>query len=218
MQPDVVCLQEVFKVDLPRIAEALGFVESQFAFMPMTSIDEENQYDISPRGEWGIALLTRLEHSSFTTLVYKGTGTVPKFTTPNSVNRGLLLTTVSKEGTSVPIATTHFTWTGDGETSAEQQRDFESLARFTSFLPPHILCGDFNSPRGKKTFSLFETLYTDGLPPEVTTTIDGALHYSGGLELAVDTVFYQQPFVVTDVSVFEGVSDHKGLHFKVTTS
>ena len=92
MQPDVVCLQEVFKVDLPRIAEALGFVESQFAFMPMTSIDEENQYDISPRGEWGIALLTRLEHSSFTTLVYKGTGTVPKFTTPNSVNRGLLLT------------------------------------------------------------------------------------------------------------------------------
>ena len=215
LQPDVVCLQEVFKVDVPQLAAKLGFSEAAYSFLPMTKILEENQYHIPPKGEWGVALFTKLEHSNFATFLYKGTAEIPTFTTPNSVNRGLLMTTVTKGETSVPIATTHFTWTGNGESSDEQRTDFKNLKNFVGMLPPHVLCGDFNSPRGKETFTLFETLYTDGLPKEVTTTIDGTLHYSGGLELVVDTVFYQAPLAVEKVTVLEGVSDHKGLYFEI---
>lgn len=213
-KPDIVCLQEVFAVDLPTIAERLHFSEDQYTFMPMTSVDDENKYNIPTKGEWGIAILTRLDHTSFQKMYYKGRGTIPPFTTPNSVDRGMLFAIFhSKDGESIPLGTTHFTWTGKGESSPEQQRDYFALSQITQALPPHILCGDFNSPRGGETFALFEKLYRDGLPADVSTTIDGSLHYAGDLQLVVDTVFYQDPLVVEQVEVIGGVSDHKAVSF-----
>lgn len=216
INPDVVCLQEVFEVDLAQIAAGLGFASSEYHFMPMTTIDAENKYNISPKGPWGVAMLTHLDHAPFQTLYYKGQGTTPSFSTPNSVDRGMLFATiVSSTAEKVLLGTTHFTWTGDGNTSAQQQADFQSLRHVVSELPPHVLCGDFNSPRGGKTFELFEEIYTDAVPKEVTTTIDGSLHYAGELELVVDTAFYQEPLQVEVQEVIAGVSDHKAIHFLV---
>ena len=215
LQPEVFCVQEVFEVDLPRIRTALGIPEENCLFLPMTNMASENKYNISPRGPWGVALLTTLQHSGAQKKYYKGSGTTPLFTTPNSVDRGLLCTKVSKGTDSLLICTTHFTWTGDGQSSPEQQRDFVALKETVAEFPSHVLCGDFNSPRGGEIFSLFTTIYQDGLPARVTTTIDGSLHYAGNLELAVDTAFYQQPLQVEVHQILEGVSDHKGISFLV---
>ncbi|MCA9369096.1 endonuclease/exonuclease/phosphatase family protein [Candidatus Woesebacteria bacterium] len=214
---DIVCLQEVFEADLPEIAIRLGFFPSQYAFLGMSLMNTENQYHISPRGPWGIAMFTSLAHADFQNIYYKGEGMLPEFTTPNSVDRGLLYTTVyGDDDQELPIATTHFTWTGDGQPSPEQERDFASLAEKVATLPPHVLCGDFNAPRGRETFRKFETLYTDPLPAEVTTTLDKNLHYTGkDLQLVVDTAFYQEPLQVEVVEVIEGISDHKGINFLV---
>lgn len=214
--PDVVCLQEVFAEDLPGIAIRLGFSMQQYEFLPMTTIDKENPYSINPKGPWGVAILSRIDHDDFSHLYYKGEGNMPEFSTPNSVDRGILFSTFyARSGEAVPLGTTHFTWTGDGESSPEQQADFVSLQKRVSELPPHVLCGDFNSPRGKETYQSFEQLYKDGLPKKVTTTIDGTLHYAGELELVVDTVFYHSPLEIEVVEILEGVSDHKGISFLV---
>lgn len=216
INPEVICFQEVFAEDLPELAIRLGFTLDQYEFLPMTTVSAENTYNISPKGPWGIAILSRLDHEDFSHLYYKGEGSLPEFTTPNSVDRGILYTTFyARSGQAIPLGTTHFTWTGDGESSPEQATDFESLKHIVNGLPPHVLCGDFNSPRGKETYTKFGQLYKDGLPQEVTTTIDGTLHYAGNLPLVVDTVFYQAPFEVEVVEVLEGVSDHKGISFRV---
>lgn len=216
VNPDVVCLQEVFAADLPGIAIRLGFSMQQYEFLPMTTIDKENPYSINPKGPWGVAVLSNIDHDDFSHLYYKGEGTMPEFTTPNSVDRGILFSTFyARSGEAVPLGTTHFTWTGNGESSPDQVADFASLEKVVSTLPPHVLCGDFNSPRGKETYSKFEQIYKDGLPKEVTTTIDGSLHYAGELELAVDTVFYQSPLEIEVIEVLEGISDHKGISFRV---
>ncbi len=214
--PDVVCLQEVFEADLPELAVRLGFLPSQCAFLAMSHMGA-NTYHISERGRWGIAMFTSLAHDGFKRLYYKGDGTAPIFSTPNSVDRGLLYTTLhSADNRIVPIATTHFTWTGDGEVSPEQERDFKALKNIVVSLPPHVLCGDFNAPRGREMFAQFEALYKDSVPPEITTTIDNALHQSSkDLQLVVDTAFYQDPLNVACIEVIAGVSDHKAIHFRV---
>lgn len=46
-------------------------------------------------------------------------------------------------------------------------------------------------------------------PPEITTTIDSATHYSGKkLELVVDNIFTTPEYRVNNIRVITGVSDH----------
>jgi len=216
INPEVICFQEIFAADLPGLAIQLGFSLGQYEFLPMTSIDEPNPYSISPRGPWGVALFSHLDHEEYSHHYYKGVGNIPKFSTPNSVDRGILMGKFySRSGQLMSIGTTHFTWTGDGESSEEQARDFAELKKQVADFPSHVLCGDFNSARGKETFSQFESIYIDGLPKNITTTIDGSLHHAGALELVVDTVFYQEPYDIEVLGMLEGVSDHKGISFLV---
>ncbi len=212
-QSDVVCLQEVFGVDVEHIAECLGM---EYHFVPTMHIASSNKYNIAPRGDWGAALFTKLPHEPFGQHYYKGTGTIPEFVEPNSGDRVLLSVEVTKNEQRYVVATTHFTWSGNGRVHQDQREDFERLQQVVSTLPPHVLCGDFNSPRGGEMYTRFLQLYQDGLPSTVTTTIDGSLHYAGALELVVDTVFFQAPLVATVTTVVEGVSDHKGLVATVT--
>ena len=214
--PDVLCLQEVFECDLEFLGGALGYRVEDIGFLPMTTVSQETKYNIPLRGTWGIAMFSKVPHTPYEKIYYNGSGTTPVFSAPNSVDRGLLWSVhTTPTGASIPLATTHFTWTAKGEASTEQHTDFLALKQRVATLPPHILCGDFNSPRGGELFAKFETLYTDGLPADITTTIDGSLHYAGNLELVVDTVFYQPPLKPVVQEVLAGVSDHKGIWFLV---
>jgi exonuclease III len=231
---DVICLQEIFAQDLPCFEAELGMLGH---FAMMSRVVRENRYQISPRGEWGNAIFTKLAHQPPELHYYAGDGSGPVFTGPNSVDRVLMVMEVEVGGISggqkldlgnspgfsqkFMVATTHFTWSPQGEPSDEQRRDCKSLLRILTDLnvtdrfgenaAKMILCGDFNAPRGGEIFGMFEQFFYDALPVSVTTTLDPDLHYAGPLELVVDTIFYTSPYQVQSVRVVGGVSDHQAV-------
>lgn len=207
-KPDVVCLQECFRVSLPEFAK-LGY---RAEYVPLLNVERENRYRVQLLGEWGLAILTRVPVKSSQVFTYRGQpGQLPILTDPNSPNRAALVLEVEIDGEKYTIATAHHTWTSDGETSPEQRRDTVRLLDALKPFPSLILCGDFNAPRGKEAWSMLATQYRDNVPPEVTTTIDGAKHYAGNLQLVVDGIFSTSDYRVENVRVQAGVSDHCAL-------
>lgn len=204
-QPDVVCMQEVFEKDLPYIEEKL---QMKGSFFPMMNIAQENKYGISPAGLWGVGLFTNLTHSPIQGEYYSGTNKVKIFVLPNDASRVLVSSTVEKDGEQFTVATTHFTWSGKGETTAEQLADFSQLKQIVEKKNEVILCGDFNAPRGRELFSKFTEILHDNLPADVTTTLDETLHYAGKLDLVVDTIFTSPQYRAEKVHTIAGVSDH----------
>jgi len=211
INPDVICLQEVFEVNLERIATELQMTTVKF--VPTVIAQQKNQYHISPLGNWGVAIMTKLAVTDWQVERYSGFRDLKVFQLPNDDVRTIIIGHFSDGAAEYRIATTHFTWTPDGEVTDAQRQDFDRLKPILQRYPELILCGDFNSPRSKEMFGLFETLFKDNLPSEVMTTIDSSLHYAGhlNLQLVVDTIFSTPEYKVTDVQVVSGLSDHKGI-------
>lgn len=209
-QPDVVCLQEVFALDMPRLLQATGL---QGTFVPTMDVDKENKYNIAPRGHWGVALLTSLPHQPVQSFMYSGTkGEIPVFREPNSSNRVVLTTQVEKDGWTARIATTHFTWSPGGQATDEQRQDAKRMRAIIDTFEEVIFCGDFNAPRGGEMHTQIGAGLADAVPPEVTTTIDPDRHYAGALELVVDGMFYtESAYQVEAARVQSGVSDHQAV-------
>ncbi len=225
-QPDVVCLQEVFEADMEYIELELGMSGS---FFPMMDINQVNKYHISPRGKWGIALLTNLQvtspsisesHLAAVPVLYNGgvsgfyyakSPKVLPFVLPNDASRVFAVGTVLKDGQEYTVGTTHFTWSGKGETTDEQREDLQTFLNVLQQFPELVFCGDFNAPRGKEIFSELEKYYTDNLPKEIQTTIDLELHYAAPLYLVVDTIFSTPQYQLTNVRTLQSVSDHNGV-------
>jgi endonuclease/exonuclease/phosphatase family metal-dependent hydrolase len=214
-QPDIICLQEVFEVDLLQLEAELGMRSS---FAPMANVTSTSVHQSHALGSWGIAQLTALPAKEQQAEYYFGSpATLPVFfqnNDPNSMNRAVLWSTVEKDGASFTIGTTHFTWSPQGQHTEEQARDATKLLQILSRRPELILCGDLNSPRAGEPHNLFNTLakqYTDNIPPEVTTSIDGQYHKAGQLIMMVDSLFSSDAYRVSQVRVVDGLSDHKGI-------
>lgn len=226
-QPDVVCLQEVFAVDVPHLKHTLGM---DGLFVPIATVDQVSIHQKHALGEWGVAIFSRIPGTTFDAATYvtkPGKPVLPIFfdqDDPNSMNRVAVWATVPAEDeaaedeaeTNMPytIATTHFTWSPKGSYTEEQATTLQDLLAVTQKLPPHILCGDFNSPRvvgENNAFTQLAKIYTDNIPPEVTTSLDGQWHKAGQLELMVDGLFSSPEYLVENVKVVGGVSDHKAL-------
>ncbi|MBU0471006.1 MAG: endonuclease/exonuclease/phosphatase family protein [Nanoarchaeota archaeon] len=206
-KPDVLCVQEVFLQDLKKLKEASGL---EGWFMPCYKKDS-TQANI-PKGEEvieGIALLTNLPNRGVKTyyLKKKHLRTYKDFT---KVPRGIIQITIISEQKEYNIATTHYTWTPNGEINKNQKEDFKKLLKFTRQFSGLILCGDFNAPRGREMFSKFTDHFKDNLPPEIDTTIDSDIHRKG-LKLVVDTIFSTPHYKVSNVRVVGDVSDHKAV-------
>ncbi len=197
---DVVCLEEVLKSDVEMFDNELGMFGK---FVP--TMDNWNNPLDHFKGIWGVLFLSK-ENVQVDYYYYVGEGKVPVYVNPNSTDRVLVYGTI--EG--ITIGTTHFTWTPNGEANDEQREDAPKLIEFIKGKP-FILCGDFNAPRGKETFSKFVENFKDNLPVEVESTIDPVLHKKGDLGLAVDTIFSTPEYTVSKVRVVEGLSDHKGI-------
>ncbi len=207
-QPDVICLQEFFARDIPQFEDQLGV---KVAFAPFCNVVTANQYGIEPAGLWGVALLTRLPIPNITANYYVGTANqIPEFVDghPNSVNRAVLSGVITKDEQTYQIATTHFTWTPDGKTNDQQRTDLPKLVSALDELDEFVLCGDLNAPRGEEAFAHLSQKYTDQVPPEVRTTIDGERHYAGNLEVVVDALLTTRAYTAKKVGVVSGVSDH----------
>jgi endonuclease/exonuclease/phosphatase family metal-dependent hydrolase len=116
------------------------------------------------------------------------------------------------------IATTHLTWTPNAQANIEQEMSIERLILTAAKHPELILCGDFNAPRGRDSFATLAAHYTDNIPSEITTSIDGSLHRAGALELMVDGIFSTPGYEVSDVYLFTGISDHCALLATISLS
>lgn len=211
LRPDVVCLQELYQADCEMIATEL---EMEYQFATTTKMEKENGYNMSLRGNWGVGLFSKQPPKNVTTEYYSEENELRVFQEPNDPRRVVITAEIEQDNQRYRVATTHFTWSPAGNTTELQKEDFSRLKKVLAKYPDLILCGDFNAPRGGELFGSFEKLYKDNVPPEVTTTIDSSLHYAGHLNLqfVVDSIFTTKQYQVTEITVLEKVSDHKGLY------
>lgn len=220
---DVVCLQEVFRADLPILEKILG---KSYTYIPQATVQRDNPF-VPTRGDWGVLIATKLPIVDVQTFTYVGEeNTLPVFfenpvpgntrTMQNSMNRvAIVMTVQDTNGEEATVATTHFTWSPNGTSTPEQREDALSLKKHVSQYPSHILCGDLNAPRGGDTFALISEGYQDALPTDVLSTLDPVLHRAGHLEFTVDALLAHDEYEISDVEVHTGVSDHKAISARV---
>ncbi|PIR59259.1 MAG: hypothetical protein COU69_01220 [Candidatus Pacebacteria bacterium CG10_big_fil_rev_8_21_14_0_10_56_10] len=219
LRADVVCLQEVYQASLPQLERAL---QMRAVFVPMSDVRAADGYHIvdEPLGLMGLAVMTKLpvkqQHHRYYDRAYRRTPDQewPIFydqNIPNSLDRAVLWLTVEHDGQDYTIATTHFTWSQWGDPTPKQFRDLDKMFDILADVPPHVLCGDFNAPRGRETWRRLAERYTDNIPPEVKTTLDGRFHKAGQLELVVDGLFSQPEYQLSGVEVIAGLSDHQAV-------
>lgn len=216
-KPEVICFQEVFAADLPFLAEQ-GY---QGRFQAMTQIKPDSFFQQPVSGGLGLFLGAKLPIEAGEFILYRGEpnsipvapkilGKNPKIA--NFFNRYLGWIRVKKAEELYTVATTHFTYDPQGQVNQAQRQDLAKLLTITSQLPPHLLTGDLNTPRGKELWSQLEEYYKDNVPADVETTIDNQLHRADHqLKLVVDAFFSQPPYRVKSLEVISGLSDHKGL-------
>lgn len=250
---DVVCLQEVFFNDVPLLEESLqakGYfalavnvdvglpsfnqphgmlgqvivtrhpvrsVQHQY-YAPSVAVDDLNEY-----------LAPRLKDDDFSPNSVEIPFEIPRLVYPNASWRVLTSLEVDVDGEWYRVATTHFTWSENAQFTPKQAEDFRQLWNRVEDVGEHVLCGDFNSPRGgnlkadKATgtdlsddvvlnvYDMLADRMSDLIPAEITTTLDGSLHRAGQLDFVVDGLFATPTYTAADVRIVDGVSDHKAI-------
>lgn len=205
--PDIVCLQEVFEEDFHMLHRRFGM---QGIFMPTVWIDSAGLPGFGKNGPFGVALFSRLPGKFSGDYYFKRRGSeLPRYKgKPNAGHRCLVW---QKTGNGLTVATTHFTWSKNGQTTEKQRRELRMLMKLlANKVKVDVLCGDFNAPRGKKIWGLLAEKFIDNIPPEAKTTLEPNLHYSHGVKLVVDG-FFTKPngkSTVKSLQLIGGVSDH----------
>lgn len=206
-RPDVACLQELNEPDIKAFEEASGL---RCAFVPM---------HVNVAGvRHGFGIFTRGAPEGFFEQQYGGSASAtlpagaPSGRKEMHDTRWYKLASVDlKWGEEVfRIATTHLPATDRGEATDFQREDAQRLLHILGERGEFVLTGDFNAPRGRKIASLFISKYKDNIPPEITTSIDGAIHRAGQLPYMVDYIFSTPGYAVSNVRGHTGLSDHWG--------
>ncbi len=208
---DVICLQEVFSSDLVYFEQELAMKSH---FCANAKITEKGNFRFSSLGEWGTAILTKLPVRKNNRIYYFGDGfAVPELKPgeADSQHRALQYIDVLFKQRIFTIATTHFTWTHDGNPDSKQERDVKKLLTILGDQESFALLGDFNAPRGREIFSRLSRYYKDNIPKEITSTIDGNLHRAGQINVVVDGIFTTSDYKTSAVTLYSGISDHCAL-------
>jgi endonuclease/exonuclease/phosphatase family metal-dependent hydrolase len=222
--PDVLCLQEVFEVNLEQFKN-LGYT---CVFFPDTQKPLDGVF--SNNGE---AICTRGEIQNHQVYYYRNNDAplqrfnqAEKLKSVHSMKNGILCADILLNGDTYRIATTHFTWGPDGTTaSAEQIADMGVLLSLSQRMSPHVLCGDFNIARNSNPlYTELLAHYTDAVPLSYTSSLDANLHRLGSVpekrylfdSYMVDYVFTQPSYMAHDVRLEFGVSDHAAIVATIT--
>ena len=208
-KPDITCIQELCEPDVERIRAVLGVPFYKFA--PMTRWND-------PHEIIGSCIFSKYPLLSQSVNYYRESANVIHdldFTSVEASNRtknlALISVEIEKEQMRFRFATTHFTWTPDGEADDYQREDIKKLLSILEPLGDMVLAGDFNAPRGGEIFSILAARYKDNIPLEYTTSIDGNLHRRGQLNKMVDGLFTTSAYRASNVRLEFGVSDHAAI-------
>lgn len=206
---DVICVQEILEHEFHLLQKELGM---QGLFAPMTYIGEKDKNLSGVPAVEGIAILTRLPFTRLEAKYYTGSHhPVPHFvgSDMSTVSRGLLIITVEKNHVPITIATTHFTWTPNGQADDRQRRDLRAMLAILDELGDFALVGDFNAPRGREIFTELSEHYRDNIPAEYTTSLNENLsRYGSAVKVMVDGLFTTPKYKAQNVSLACEVSDH----------
>ncbi len=216
--PDIFCAQELLQKDIPLLEKTLG-AHSVFAPMCYRTIDGDVMVQ-------GVGIFSRLPMKNVVRDYYLGTkegiGLVDsiRFNTHNADDLArlhetlahvLLRCDVEKDGEQFRISTTHFTWTPDGEANDFQRGDCAKMLGLLEKAGDIVFCGDLNAPRGGEIFKKLSEHFTDNVPPQYNSSLDKELHRVKNLEHMVDCMFSTDGYVVSDVKMLSGLSDHCAL-------
>ncbi len=199
---DIVCLYELFEDDFPKLLQDFPY---HGLFVPRAV------YRHQP-GQEGMALFCRYPISNHQVQFYdQFSQPIPELAHAlvERPKTSLLSATIDVDGQAWHVGCTHFTWSANGQVNQEQRVNLQHLLQLTEQFPDLILCGDFNSPRGKEIFDALARRYKDNLPADLTTTLDPQMHYSGKkLDLVIDGLFTTPEYRVKKVEIGKGLSDH----------
>ena len=217
--PDVVCLQELAKKDIPLFKAALG---AECFFAPMAN-HGDGEDEVAP-GVVGIGMFSKLPIAQQEVKYYWGTGACEKpYDFSGAAGKhatesyAVAFQDVEKDGERFRIASTHFTWTPDGEADDFQRQDLKALFAVLGPLGEFAFGGDFNARRGGEIFGELSKRYTDNIPPEYKTSLDISFHRAGKTEperlgaYMVDGLFTTPSYRASDVRLQFGVSDHAAI-------
>ena len=211
--PDCICLQEMPASYIYELT-VLGYYPCFAPMMRDTEVSENNVL--------GVCIATKQWPNSsihYYFGVKDGIKTHIPRDTGNAQSFPFVYTEITHtDGHTYRIATTHLMVTRNGLASPEQTASATALIDTLTPYPPHLLCGDFNMPRGYNTnYERFTTRYTDTIPTKYTSSLDRTLHRDGkSTDLnapifdiyMVDYIFTQSPYQVQDVQLHFGISDH----------
>lgn len=202
--PDVVCMQELNEWDVEHFKKELSM---EVSYVPL-GINPKEQHHPDGPGVIGIGIFSRSIISA-TTYFYRGRAENGRVSVHHLLqNLALLVCEIKHEDTIFRVITTHFTWTPDGLPTELQRTDCTHMLESLESIDQFILCGDFNAPRGGEIFTRIANRYTDTIPPEYISSIDGDLHRAGPLPYMVDGLFSTPEYVVSGVRLQNAVSDH----------
>lgn len=207
-KPDVLCLQEVLERDVPVFEKALD-TRGIFAPMGILPVADSREEII------GVGIFSSFPLNNVQSHYYAKYGREPRVWTDevtNLADRVLLSAKITTGETSYTVATTHFTWTPDGQATDRQRRDLSAFLDVLSRYDEILFSGDMNAPRGLETFEAIANRYQDHIPPEYLTSLDPELHKTKGEKhLMVDGLFGTPHYSTTDVRLQSGISDHMAI-------
>jgi exonuclease III len=212
---DVLCLQEAPEAFVSKLLQ-WGY-HTTFAPMMIHTGGEETFPE-------GVLLASREPHNADIHYYYQPQPNIIAFD-PTDFRATKAQVVILAQLGEVTIATTHFTWGPDGSAATpEQTADLRALLNYLASKSPHVLCGDFNLPRGHNP--LYPELckhYTDTIPRNYRSSLDGTLHRRGGspdkaflfTDYMVDYLFTQPPYTASDVILTFGISDHAAVSARI---
>lgn len=213
-QPDVLCLQELLERDVPVFEKAL---DAEGIFAPMGILPVAASEEII-----GVGIFSRLPVSDRQSHHYARYGDRLRLWTDETadpIDRMLLSATMTADGIPCTVATTHFTWTPDGQATERQRRDLSTLLAVLSQYDEILFSGDMNAPRGRETFDAIAKRYQDHIPKRYLTSLDPELHRTKGEKrLMVDGLFGTPHHTATDVRLQSGISDHMAIVATINSS
>ncbi|MEZ4104303.1 MAG: hypothetical protein R3B60_03375 [Candidatus Paceibacterota bacterium] len=214
--PDVIALQEVPKEFLNQI-EDLGY-KATFTTRKQILDGKGKSF------EEGLVLASKFPcetvvrsyfevshktHLSSVPATKRGVDTLEKYS--------YIMAKIKVGGEIFNIVTTHLIVTPDGLTNELQTKVVTELLQVIKNEESHMICGDFNMPRGYNgLYELFTKKYADQIPLKYKSSLDKNLHRCGNMQLEqpifdeymVDYLFTQPPYRARNVRLEFGVSDH----------
>jgi endonuclease/exonuclease/phosphatase family metal-dependent hydrolase len=214
-KPEVTTILECMERDVPLFEETLG---AKCFYTPVSYFLERKD---EPGGVYGQAIFSKYPLTNSRFSYYAGKhDPLPQYgdDTPEeleNITRALSVVEFTKDDTQFRFAETHLTKTQKGEATELQLEDLRALLRYLEEYESFVLTGDFNAPRGRKTWDTLASKYKDNIPAHYKTSID-PMHRAAPLPYMVDGVFTTPGYSATDVELHEGVSDHMAITATIT--